>query len=305
MLRDRWRLTYRLVVAGLLLSLSGCNGDPATVTPAPPTADPLAGPSPLPDAKPLTIEVVNTELALGLERIGFRIKDAAGGQVRDGTVNVTYYRILAQSGQSARQATGQALYFGAGLPDGGKWVVYTEFDSSGPWDMQVQVTGAGGSLEGRTQVDVIGRTRTPAAGHAPPTGDTPVAGPSGDLATLTTDAAPEPALYQQTVEQARTSGKPTVVYFGSPAHCPASICQATLDEVKAVRTTVGDRANFIHVETLDPAQPANQTPAAAAWGVDAGPWLFVLGKRGLVSARVEGAVDRTELQLLVERALGE
>lgn len=295
----------RMVVSGLLVVLAGCSGDPPTVTPAPPTADPLAGPTALPGAKPLTIELLNTELALGLERIGFRLKDAGGGQVRDGAVNVTYYRILSQTGGSARQATGQAVYFGAGLPDGGKWVVYTEFDASGPWDMQVQVTGAGGTLEGRTRVDVIGRTRTPATGHAPPSGDTPVAGASGNLEALTTDASPEPALYQQSVEQARTSGKPSVVYFGSPANCPTSICQATLDEVKAVRATVGDRANFIHVETLDPAQPANQTPAAAAWGVDAGPWLFVIGKRGLISARAEGAIDRTELQLLVERALGE
>ncbi|MCE7938944.1 MAG: hypothetical protein DYG90_10255, partial [Chloroflexi bacterium CFX6] len=118
----------------------------------------------------------NSELALGLERIAFHLKDEAGGLLRDGTVTVTYYRVLAQTGQSARQSSGGAVYFGAGMPDGGAWVVYTEFDSSGPWDMQVQVTRADGTvLEGRSQVDVVGRTRTPAVGSAPPTGDTPVA----------------------------------------------------------------------------------------------------------------------------------
>lgn len=291
-------------LAGLFVS-NACTGDPPTVTPVPPTVDPLAVATAPPDARPLTIEVLNSELALGLERIAFRLKDEAGGQLRDGTVSVTYYRVLSQTGQSARQSSGGAVYFGGGLPDGGAWVVYTEFDSSGPWDMQAQVSRSDGTvLEGRTQVDVIGRTRTPAVGSPPPTGDTPVVAEGGDLASVSSDSAPDAALYRTTVAEASTSGKPTVVLFASPAACGSALCQAALDELKAVKQQYGDRINVIHVETHDPANVNSLTPAAVAWGVQSGPWLFVLDKRGLISARAEGGVDRTELGLLVDRVLG-
>jgi hypothetical protein len=299
-------VTSTLVLA-LTLTLAACASDPPTLTPAPPTADPLAGPTSDPAAEALTVEIDNQEIAVGLERVAFHVKDAGGNALRDGTVNVEFYRVL-PSGQTTRTASGPpAVYFGRGLPDGGAWVIYSDFDSSGPWEMRVRASREDGSDwrgAAQKQVEVVGRTRAPRTGIAPPTGDTPALAPGGDIAALTSDPNPDPALYAQTVEAARTSGKPTVVFFGSPAHCPTDLCRAVLDEVKAVKSKYADRANFIHVETLDPANPASLVPAAAAWGVDAGPWVFVLDKRGLIAVRIEGGTDRTELELWVQRLLG-
>ena len=44
------------------------------------------------------------------------------------------------------------------------------------------------------------------------------------LEKLTTDFAPDPDLYQITVEDAVAIGKPTVVVFASPAFCTSPTC---------------------------------------------------------------------------------
>ena len=142
--------TRRLLAgAALLVILAGCASTPPTVTPgaetstaaggAPPGAVDVTGaPTADPNAKPVTIELVNTEVAPGPERIIFRVKDEAGQEVTDGNVTVGMYRLL-PDGRASRSASGAAAYFGAGQPGGGTWAVYTEFDSSGPWGLEVDV----------------------------------------------------------------------------------------------------------------------------------------------------------------------
>ncbi len=302
--------THRLAlvaIAALLCLAAACSPDPPTITPAAPTADPLAAPTTDAAAEPLTVEIANKEVAVGLERVAFHLKDAAGALLRDGTINVEFYRSL-PGGQSTRTASGPpAVYFGRGLPDGGAWVIYSNFDSSGPWDMRVSATRDDGSAwrgAAQTQVEVVGRSATPHTGIAPPFGDTPTLSAGVDAATLTSDPNPDPDLYALSIEQARTSGKPTIIVFGSPAHCPTDLCRAVLDEVKSVKLKYQDRVNVIHVETHEPANPANLTPAAAAWGVGSGPWVFILDSDGLIATRMEGSTDRTELELWVQRLLG-
>jgi len=308
------RQLSRLAAAGVAICLVGaCAGDPPTVTPAPPTADPSTGPTLDPSAAPLTVEVVNSELALGSEeRVSFRLKDASGQPVRDRlgptgqpagevAVAVEFYQDMPQEKPTA---SGPGVFFGGGLPDGGAWVVYAPLEVSGTWTMRVRATRPDGwHGEAQVPVEVIGRTATPRLGQVPPTGDTPKLEPGGDIAKLTGDARPDAALYALSVDEARTSGKPTVVYFGSSSRCPTEQCRAVLEEVKAVKATYGDRVNAIHVETHDPANLESLTAAAQAWGIGSGPWLFLLDKRGLVTARIEGGTDRTELGLLVDRAL--
>lgn len=296
-----------LALLGLLLATSACNASPPTVTPPPPTADPSLPPTVDPNAEALVVQQRNAELALGLERFAFRLNDAAGNPVQASDVTVRFYQGEPAAAAANPSAEGPAVYFGQGLPDGGAWVVYTEFDSSGPWTMAVEAKDSlrpewKGSA--RVGIDVTGRTDTPRVGLVPPMGETPVLAPGADPATVTSDPEPDPALYAQTVEAARTSGKPTVVVFSSPEHCPNPMCNAVLDEVKAVKAMKGDRVNVIHIETHDLANPDNPSPTARAWGVVSEPWVFVLDKRGLVSARIEGGLDRTELDLLLERALG-
>jgi hypothetical protein len=278
---------------------------PPTITPALPTGDPST-PTPVPNAAQLQVQVLNSELAAGLERLAFRVRDEAGNTISDGMTEVTFYRVLSQAGQARKTASGAAEYFGRALPDGGSWVVYTDFDSSGTWSMDVTARRPDGSVgQSRVSFEVIGRTQSPRVGLPPPAVDTPVLAAGADPATVTSDPQPDPELYRLTVAEAGRSRKPTVVFIGSPAHCASALCRASLAAVKQVKQSYGSRVNFIHIESRDLADPSQPSAAAQAWGLTTEPWLFVLDAGGRVAGRMEGGVDPTELQLFLDRTLGQ
>jgi hypothetical protein len=299
--------THRVtaVVAGLAgLALAACTGTPPTVTPVVGTPNPLASPSAVSNAKPLTIKVLNTELAPGEERVTFRLKAPDGTDITDGTANVGVYRILSGSGQAAKSASGPAAFFGSGQTGGGEWVVYSEFDSSGPWGFEVSLDHPTyGPAVGRVNIEVAARPRTPKVGDHVPSPDSPTAA-AGDLATITSDPSPDPGLYTMTVGDAAASGKPTVIYFGSPAHCSTQLCADSLAALKQVKGQFGSQVNFIHVETRDLKDPAQLSPTTAAWGLPSEPWTFVLDKAGRVNTRMEGGLDPLELQAVLQQKLG-
>jgi hypothetical protein len=254
----------------------------------------------------MAVEVLNTNLSVGLERFAFLLKDPNGSPIRDGAATVKFSRLIASTGQEVQAANGEALYFGMGMPDGGSWVAYTSFDASGPWNLEVSVTRADG-WQGtvKDQVEVLGGSELPRAGMLAPVAALPKADPGADLAALTSDEKPVEALYTGTLAEAKAAGKAAVVLFSSPGNCRAAVCQATLDAMKSVQAQLGSRATFIHVESRDMANPAELSAAAKSWGLPGELWLFVIDPRGSIVARAEGGVDADEMGLLTRMALGE
>jgi hypothetical protein len=294
-----------VIVAGLVLAVGACNSTPPTVTPVPPTVDASAPPTVDPNSQPLKVTVLNTEVAPGSERMEFRVQDKDGAEVTDGDMQVTMYRILGGTGQAAKAASGPAVYFGSGQPGGGEWVVYTDYDSSGTWGFEVNMDHpTRGKGNARVNVEVSAKPHTPKVGDKAPSGDTPKVAAGGDLKAVTSDPSPDPELYQMSVADAIASGKPTVVYFGSPAHCATAICTASLASLKTVKEQYRGKVNFIHVETRDLANPSQLSAANKAWGLPSEPWTFVLDKAGRINTRMEGGLDPTELALVLKQQLG-
>jgi hypothetical protein len=303
--RSSWRNLTALALIGLL---GACQSAPPTITPgagdaAAPTAQGAAAQG---TPHPLSIQVLNSGLALGLERFAFLLKDENGSPVRDGAATVKFSRIVAATGQEVKAADGEAIYFGQGMPDGGSWVAYTEFDSSGSWALEVNLVrsdGWSGAL--KTQVEVQGKSDAPRAGMLAPAAELPRLASGGDLKALSSDEKPVEALYTSSLADAKTAKQPAVVLFASPAHCPTPMCKATLDGMKVVQAQLGSRARFIHVESRDAEDPTQMSAAAKAWGLSTDPWVFILDARGNVVARAEGGIDNTEMDLLTRMALGE
>jgi len=299
-----------LAVAALLLpGLAACAAPPPTITAVPATADANQLPTQDPNAEALTLTLANTQITVGLERLSFEITDAQGDPIpSSSTVDVEMLR-REQLGENEtlRQptASGTALHFGDELPGGGAWVVYHDFDASGSWSVDATVTLPDGRTgSGQANFDVQGRVQTPKVGDKPPAVTTAKLGDAVDIKSLTSDPSPVEAFYWLSLDEAIDDGKPTVVVFGSPGSC--SDCATVLDEAKAVLATWGSQVDFVHVESSDVGDPNRVSPAAAAWGVPADvPWTFVLNAQGYVEGRVEGPIGRTELELLVKRALGQ
>ena len=299
---NRWAALGLLCLA---LGLVGCQSDPPTITPPVPTRDPYARVTAAPEASSeYTIEPVGDDLALGFERFAFQLKDAGGQPLQDGTVETVFYATNSATGETIRKASGPAFYFGGDQPDGGAWVVYTEFDTSGTWSIDVTAFENDGSQGlARRNFNVIGRTDTPFEGQAVPFGDTPTAADVDDLSEISSASSPDEELYRMSVADAAASGMPTVVFFGSPEHCETQACRATYNEIRTLDSRYASRVNFIHVESRDLEDPSQLSEAAIAWGIEEDPWTFVLNSRGFVDSRVQGGVDDVELGLLIDRAL--
>lgn len=298
-------LPARLLVGFLLgVAVVGCVADPPTITPAPPTPDMRARITPEPGTATFRMDPTNTELAVGFERFAFRLFDATGGEIIDGSVTAVFYTINEALKESVRKASGEALYFGGDIPGGRRWVVYTDFDVSGPWSLDVTATLPNGE-SGLATANIIveGRTASPSVGRPVPDADTPHVADGVALADLTTDPDPDEQLYAMSVADAIATQLPTVVLFASPAHCAEEGCAATLAALRQVAAQYQRRVNFIHIESRDPASPEQLSAAAQAWNLHVDPWTFFLNGRGLVSGRIEGPVGADEIKLMVERTL--
>ncbi len=297
----------RTLSAALVLPLlAACSASPPTITPGP-AGESRAGPTQDVAAETLTVVVTNSELALGEERLAFRIFDAVGSELVGNSgynVEIHVYRTQPEADKVLEVASGGALYFGLPVEDGGAWVAYSDFDSSGPWAIEVVASRPDGWV-GRTrkEIQVAGRTVTPRVGDRVPEVLNPTLA-DGDITSLTSDPDPDADFFGMTIVEAAASGRPTVVHFGSYEHCGTPICPATLGTIKAAKATYGSRVNFIMVETRDLADPSQLSPTAKAWGLPSEPWTFLLDRRGRVANRIEGPLDQTELGLLLDRILG-
>jgi hypothetical protein len=302
----------RALIIALILFISvgtaACNASPPTITPAPDEGAVLDDATLEPGAEEMTVDVRNSQVAVGLERIAFDLADASGAPVNTpGEADIVFYKlseIQPGANQLQRSASGKALYFGESMPHGGSWVVYNDFDTSGPWAFDVSLTGDDGTVsQGRGRLEVAGRIDTPRLGQQPPTTDTPKLGDGVELAGLTTDPKPVEALYEMTVGEALASGKPTMVHFGSPAHCETDDCAATLLQVQKIGRQQGDNMNIIHIESRDLEDPTQLSQTALEWGLPSEPWTFLFDDRGFLVARVEGPIENVELGLLIKQML--
>lgn len=183
----------------------------------------------------------------------------------------------------------------------GLYVSYFDFASPGLWEITVV---AEGQDLGTALVEVVEDSTVPNVGDpAPPsltaTGTTPE-----EIAAISTDPEPDPALYDLTIADAVSNGRPTVVAFATPAFCQTALCGPTLGMVKAATEGRAD-IDVVHVEPFDlelaPAGTFEPVPTMAEWGLVTEPWVFVVGPDGLVAATFEGIMGQAELEAAIDR----
>jgi hypothetical protein len=126
-----------------------------------------------------------------------------------------------------------------------------------------------------------------------------------DLSLLSSAQAPNPTFYEQSLDQAMTSGKPTLLLFATPAFCQTRFCGPSYEIFSSLEERYRDTMNFIHVEVFTglPNPEANNwavAPAMEQFGLESEPWIFLIGQDGTVLYRVEGIFTQEE----IERHLG-
>jgi hypothetical protein len=148
------------------------------------------------------------------------------------------------------------------------------------------------------------RDPVPGVGDTPPAIHTPtVADVAGDLSKIDTRDPHAKDLHE--VDFADVLGKkPIVLVFATPLLCQSRVCGPVVDVEEQVKSEVGDKADFIHMEIYNDNQVAKGfRPQVAAFHLPTEPWLFVIDKQGKIAARIEGAFSVDELRAAVKKGL--
>jgi len=124
----------------------------------------------------------------------------------------------------------------------------------------------------------------------------------GDLSKIDTRVPPDG---MHSVDLANVLGRrPVILVFATPALCQSRTCGPVVDEVEQLRSELGGRAAFIHMEVYnDNDASRGYRPQLRAWRLTTEPWVFAIGRNGRVAARIEGAASLGELRAAAQKAL--
>jgi hypothetical protein len=184
------------------------------------------------------------------------------------------------------------------------WVFYPELPHAGVWGFRTFVT-----LEDGTQEEQLFSIQVEAQNSAPLVGDLAIPSENRtlftepEIAKLSSGSDPNPAFYQQTVAEALTTKRPTVISFSTPAFCQTAICAPVLSSVEAVYDEFGTQANFIHLEIYKEFNPLVTADEVTEWNLPSEPWTFVIDADGVIRGRLGGPVSPRELTAVLEPLL--
>ncbi len=289
---------YLALWAATACGSSGGGVDPTASPPAP------AGPV------DLRVAPISTDIAVGRNRIAFGLIDRENGAVREAEVRVSTF-FLTEEGPEGPYQTVEAVYRKWPVGQAGIYTVEVGFDRPGRWGLGVEAADAGGRPgAGSVSLDVRVTSAAPAIGSPAPRSMSKTAADVDALDRLTTDANPDPDLYEMSIAEAIDSGRPSLVVFATPAYCTTSTCGPQLRIVKRLKEAHPSGVNFIHVEVWDNPREiegdfsrGRLSPTLAEWGLVTEPWTFILDRGGNVHARFEGFVTAEELGPALESAL--
>jgi hypothetical protein len=98
--------------------------------------------------------------------------------------------------------------------------------------------------------------------------------------------------------------KPVALLFATPQLCQSRVCGPVVDVALQLREKYGDRVEFIHQEVYEGNDP-NQglRDPLEAFDLRTEPWLFVVGRDGRITARLEGSFGLRAFEDAVQTAL--
>ncbi len=277
----KWnKLLVSLIAAIMLAGCAAPAGPTATATVA------SSGPN------ALSVAVAATDFSIGQPRIPFVLFIGAKPLADARSVALTAFDL--STGTPVAGWAGEAVgYNDYDIP---YWVAYPELPHAGNWGLGVVVTQADNAQTiGQFTIATLADPFAPQVGEAPPASHNRTLATEPELAKLTSDTAPEPALYQLTVAQALASGKVTVVTFATPAFCASRLCSPVVNSVKAAYETYDDKANFIHIEVYKTFNPLVFADEMEEWRLQGEPWTYIIGGDGKVAAVFGGPVSAGEL----------
>lgn len=142
----------------------------------------------------------------------------------------------------------------------------------------------------------------PDVGQAAISVHTPTVAQVGRANVSQIDTRVPPATDLQQVDFASVLHKrPAVLLFATPQLCASRVCGPVVDVEDQVKSQVGSRVAFIHMEIYNGNQISKGVrPQVSAYRLPSEPWAFVVDSRGRIAQRFEGAFSAAELAAAVK-----
>ena len=261
----------------------------------------------------LTVFMGSTDLSVGFNRIFFGLLDSDMSHVRTQTVISTFVSVeISDSTLEELKIQTSAIFMRWPVGSGGVYVTKVEFPKSGKWRMVVEIPNEDGSRNfGLSDFVVNLKSLSPSIGATVPLSNNKTLGNVYELSQLTTSSIPDPELYELTINQAVSTGKPTLIVFASPAFCASGTCGPQVEIVSEIKDHYQGLVNFIHVEVYDNPDKidgdllkAEISPLMEEWGLFTEPFTFLIDANGFVHSKFEGFVTTVELEESLDLILG-
>ena len=342
----RWLLAAVAMV--LLATVPPACGDDGAENGTAPTQD---GPTEGGEQQRFSGQIVTSDLSTGPNRFGIGVIDEeAGAPLLGADVSLRFFKVLGGNQAELRfdaqtefvgfetfyidQANGEKVTTG----DTGVYVTNVEFDETGDWGVELNGSADGETIGPiRLTFEVLPPEQVLNVGDPAPRSRQKVASEVSDISQIDSMSPPDP-FHDVTIADAVTSGRPSLILFGTPAFCETRTCAPVMETVMlALSGKYKDQVTFIHVEpylleelrngTGSCAVPAfnaefarqgvgeggGECPKASeeeiqaagqSWNLTTEPIVFVIDREGKVAGRFEGIVGPQEVEETLNQVLG-
>jgi hypothetical protein len=179
-----------------------------------------------------------------------------------------------------------------------------KFPKAGPWSVLVMTRSGGRLIGAPTQISVKTKAqdKIPDVGEAAPKVATDtLESLKGDKDLLDTR---KPQSDMHTDFATVLGKKPVALLFSTPQLCVSRVCGPVTDLALQLRAEYGDKIEFIHQEVYkDNDLKAGLRAPLTAFNLESEPWLFVIDKRGKITARLEGSFGASAFEEALKTAL--
>jgi hypothetical protein len=200
-----------------------------------------------------------------------------------------------RSKQAATEADPFAAVYAADVP----------FRRVGKYSI-LAVTKAGSetlAAPGEIQVIKPAQDRIPGVGDPAPKVETDTeASARGDIASIDTREPPSD-MHERSFADV-VGKKPVALLFATPQLCQSRVCGPVVDVALQLKSRYGDQVEFIHQEVYEGNDPQKGLrEPLERFNLPTEPWLFVVGRDGRVTARLEGSFGLGAFERALKTAL--
>jgi hypothetical protein len=320
------------LAAAFAVALAGCGGDDdtkASPTTFPTSSDP-AGKVPEDVRTDLNVVLAVSDLVVGENNLAFGLTDKDDEPVRLTDAKATFFFQTDGTNWTAVESA-DAILSAPGVGEvvehthtngeqhehGGEddnrvvYFVPVSFHKAGPWGMVVQATLPDGTkAESNVGFLVQEKSELLVPGDQAHASDNLTKADVDDIKTIDSGDPPND-MHDIKIKDALATGRPLLVVFSTPAYCLSRFCGPVTEEMDILHDAYKDSVDFVHIEVWFDFNQQELNPTAAEWlqrsdGGLSEPWVYLVGKDGIVYDRWEGAasaaVVEPELKAVAEGA---